>query len=155
MVNIAEQSRVFFSLFLVGILAGVMYNFFSVLRAEYKLKKLSPVLDGIFALALLIMFYTALYKSGKGQLRLYAFLGAATGFTVYFLLIGKIFGKWMVISLRFFNRIMSIIFFPFLKIWKFIKLIWMKIVKTVHFIQKNSENFVRKILEKNKKNSII
>ncbi len=80
------QWRVFVAMMAAGLLVGLRYGAFSLLR---RLLRAGPLLSlaadlafGAFAAALLA---GALTLANRGEMRLYALLGAGLGATIYFL----------------------------------------------------------------------
>ncbi|MBQ3054242.1 MAG: spore cortex biosynthesis protein YabQ [Clostridia bacterium] len=119
MINIKEQFIIFCYCTVVGVFAGLMYDLLSALKQGFKLKKTMYFLDSVFWMLILIVYYFALWKGGKGQLRAYTFMGCALGLFVYFVTLSKSTGKWMVISVGFIRKIIMKMVHPVKKMLSF------------------------------------
>ena len=155
MVDSKQQVAVFISCAAVGFIAAFLYFVLRVLRVELKLKKTVPFIDATFWVVVICMSYMALYKSGSGQLRGFAFPGMLCGIIVYIFIFSTFVNRWTVISVRFLRSFLNIMLTPFVKIFGLIMSLMSKIAEIVQNIQKNSKIFVKKRLEKFRKNSII
>jgi len=159
METIAFQSLVFSYTVYGGIIIGILYDLFKVLRGKKRHEGIiTSIWDILFLTTVLLVAVWAIFSSNYGQLRAYVFIGFLVGFFLYEKILGKIcagvfyFTKRKVIS--FFKTTNSLFLLPF----KFLYfLLWYPMAKLVKFIRTKKKNLnkIKKIpkilLEQNKK----
>lgn len=88
------QAHLFYIFILTGILLGVLFDVFRILRKSFKTSDLITYIEDVvfWILAGFLLFYTV-YKFNNGEIRSYVFLGIALGLTAYLIIFSKIFIK--------------------------------------------------------------
>ncbi|MCI9627047.1 MAG: spore cortex biosynthesis protein YabQ [Clostridia bacterium] len=159
-VSINEQTLIFFSCVLDGILIGFIFDVFRILRTAYKLNKIFTTISDVcfWAIALFIVFMT-IYITGDGQIRWFVFLGCAIGFLLYLFSISPLIVKTVVKIIRAVNtflwKCLRILFRPFYKIFKFFAKKSGKLKKFVKSAQRKSGEKYKKTLAKLRRIGII
>ncbi len=130
---IDSQAVLFLIFSLNGIIIGLIFDFFRILRKSFKTSNfvtyIEDILFWIFTGISIIYF---MYSFSNGSIRLYIFLGLILGFFLYILTISKYIINFFVFIIRILknvvNKIFNIVYIPI----KFIKsFICSKIIK--HF----------------------
>lgn len=124
--NYFSQEEVFLLFFIIGIIIGLIFDFFKVLRKSFKTKDIITFVEDLLFLFLtgsLIIF--GIIKINSGEVRFYLFLGMFFGILIYSLTISKLY----VIILYEFVRICKKIIAFFVKIFLSILQMFKKIVK--------------------------
>lgn len=140
-----NQAYLFYIFILTGILIGLLFDFFRILRKSFKTSDLVTLLQDIFFLVLAgILFAYTLFKFNNGEIRSYVFLGIALGLTIYLVLFSKTFIKVNVKVIAFIKRIVlnlfKIILVPVKMILNFIRRI---LFKPISFIFINIRKSVK------------
>lgn len=130
---------------LAGFLSGFFFDVCRALRKSFKLKKVMPLVDAVFWVSVVCINYMLLYKSGDGQLRGFCIMGTTGGVIVYMMCFSSVLGKWMFFSFEAVRKILSTVFTPVLRFFKWIN---SKSIVIVQNLQKNKKNFGKKTLEK-------
>ena len=88
------QAHLFYIFILTGILLGVLFDVFRILRKSFKTSDLITYIEDVvfWILAGFLLFYTV-YKFNNGEIRSYVLLGIALGLTAYLIIFSKIFIK--------------------------------------------------------------
>lgn len=120
--KVFSQEEVFLLFFIIGVIIGLVFDFFKVLRKVFKTKDLITFIEDLLFLFIsgsLIVF--GIIKLNGGEVRFYLFLGIFFGILIYSLTISKLY----VIILYEFVRICKKIaiffckmFFKLLQIFK-------------------------------------
>lgn len=153
---IMNQVYLFLIFIVNGVIIGILFDFFRVLRKSFKTRDsityfedlLFWILTGISVLYFIFVF-------NNGEIRLFMFLGIAIGITLYMLIFSSLFIKINVTIITFFKKIIikviEIILIPF----KFIKKLFFKPISFIFInIRKSSTNLYNnfiKITKKHKK----
>ncbi|MEZ4358406.1 MAG: spore cortex biosynthesis protein YabQ [Eubacteriales bacterium] len=87
-----------FYIFLVavygGIIAGLAYEFYRILRRIFLSKKITTaIFDTLFAATAVLIFIYVSYITSSGELRFYVVLGYVAGFLMYSLSISRVFNS--------------------------------------------------------------
>lgn len=100
------QADLFYIFILTGILLGVLFDVFRILRKSFKTSDLITYIEDVvfWILAGFLLFYTV-YKFNNGEIRSYVLLGIALGFTAYLIIFSKIFIKINVSIIMFVKNI--------------------------------------------------
>lgn len=156
-VDAINQAYLFLIFIINGILIGIIFDIFRILRRSFKTSNImTSIEDVLFWMisALLIMY--SIFKFNNGQFRLYIFIGIFLGIAIYMLFFSKYIIKISVKIIAIFKKILSFLFkifyFPINKIFAVIKLL---LIKPIIFVVKQIKNeFPKlKILRKNSKKS--
>ena len=131
---------------ITGIVIGVLFDIFRILRRSFKtadwLTTLQDILFWILA-GFVILF--SIFKFSNGEIRSYIFIGIALGVLIYILTISKYIIKYSVIMIKFAKKMIS---YPLNLILKILNLLFIK--PTKFLIQKIFKNMNYKEKRKNK-----
>ena len=139
-----SQAHLFYIFFLTGILMGILFDIFRILRKSFKTSDFMTIFqDCLFwLLAGGLLFYTV-FKFNNGEIRSYVLLGISLGILGYLWLFSKIFIKVNVKIILFLKKIvysiLKVIFYPVHFLWKKVR---KNIIKPISFIIIN----IRKML---------
>jgi len=143
-----NQAYLFVIFIINGILIGILFDIFRILRKSFKTMDLvTYIQDIIFWILTGILTLYFIFTYNNGEIRLYVFLGIILGVLLYMLTVSKYIIKFSVSIINFIKkiieRIIKIIIYPFNFILKVIKKI---LFRPFSFIFIN----IRKIFAKNK-----
>jgi spore cortex biosynthesis protein YabQ len=125
MVSLRLQFFTFLNMVIIGILVGVIFDFYRVLRWQTNPKKFTTdVFDLLFAIIVTIIIFIALVYSNGGVIRIYVFLGVILGQIIYYWLF-----SYYIILL--FAKFIEFIYFIFCKIKDFTLSIYNNIKKII------------------------
>ena len=96
-----NQAYLFLVFSLTGVIIGVLFDFFRILRRSIKTSNLITYIEDIlfWILTGLFLLYI-IFKYSFGQLRIYMFVSLIIGIVIYFLTISKYFIKLNVKTIR-------------------------------------------------------
>lgn len=121
-----SQEEIFLLFFIIGIIIGLVFDFFKVLRKSFKTKDLITFIEDLLFLTLSgAIIILGIIKLNGGEVRFYLFLGIFFGVLIYSLTISNLY----VIILYEFVRICKKIIAFFVKIFLSILQMFKKIVK--------------------------
>ena len=160
---VTDQALLFLIFIVNGIIIGLLFDFFRILRRSFKTKDFITYIEDIlfWVLTGLLLLYS-IFTFNNGEIRLYMFIVAILGCIIYMLSISNFIVKIntkIIISLKnILSKIINIIFIPFKFIIKFfrnilkkpISFIFINISQTIKNLFKNSKN----IDDKKSKNQI-
>ncbi len=122
---INNQSYIFFMFSLNGVLIGLLFDFFRIIRKCFKISNfITYIQDILFWILTGISIIFFMYFYSEGTIRLYLFIGMILGFFIYMLIISKYIIKLFV----FIIEIMKMVF---IKLIELIVRPVKKIVKTL------------------------
>ena len=150
---VTNQALLFLIFIVNGIIIGLLFDFFRILRRSFKTKDFITYIEDIlfWVLTGLLLLYS-IFTFNNGEIRLYMFIGAIFGCIIYMLSISNFIVKIntkIIISLKnILSKIINIIFIPFKFIIKFfrnilkkpISFIFINISQTIKNLFKNSKN---------------
>lgn len=140
--NVMTQLYSLFIFIISGIIIGIFFDIFRILRRSFKTPDfITYIEDIIFWILTGVFFLFILFTFQNGQIRSYNIVGLIIGITAYLLTISKYFIKLNVILVKFFK---NIIIYP-------LKLFFKPISFVVINIRKNITKFDKKIKESPKK----
>jgi spore cortex biosynthesis protein YabQ len=85
-----NQARAFISTIVIGMSAGLLYDYYRAVRAAYQLRKIGTFVgDIIFWLVTTAMVFFMLLRGTYGELRLYVLIGIGLGALLYFHLFSR------------------------------------------------------------------
>ena len=123
-----------------GIVIGVLFDIFRILRRSFKtadwLTTLQDILFWILA-GFVILF--SIFKFNNGEIRSYIFVGIALGVLIYMLTLSKYIVRCSVIIIKFIKKIISYPVNLIIKITNFL------IIKPIKFLVKKISTFFKKI----------
>ena len=128
-----------------GILIGILFDIFRVLRKSFKTNDITTYIEDIlFWILTGISLLYSIFTFSNGEIRLYMFLGVFLGCLIYMMLISKYFIKINVkivsIIKRIFGVVFSIISIPLKFLFKPIRFITINIKKFSIKQLKNTKN---------------
>ena len=143
--NISSQLQVFLYSIGFGFILGSVYDFFRIYRAmTTKKNKSIPVQDILFFLICSIITFMFLLVVNNGKFRLNIFVAMVTGFSVYYLTVGRFSINIIVLASKrikiIINTISMIIIAPFRAITNLFGKIYLKcayIFKNINISVKN------------------
>ena len=142
---IINQAQLFLIFTLNGVLIGLLFDTFRILRRSFKTKDFITYIEDIlfWILTGLLLLYS-IFTFSNGEIRLYMFMGVLVGCILYMLLISnhfiKINVKVMLVLKKIIGKIIAILIFP-------LKMIF----KPINFITINMKKFSIKEYKKIKK----
>ena len=157
---ITNQAYIFIIFVIVGIIVGIIFDFFRILRKSFKTKDFVTYIEDIVFCILtgLILLYS-IFKFNSGEIRIYMFLGLLIGCSLYMLTISKYFIKINVFILttltNILKKIISILYIPFKYLKKILTKIFFKpisfIIINIRKMMSNTFTKSKNILKNNKK----
>ena len=127
-----------------GIVIGVLFDIFRILRRSFKtadwLTTLQDILFWILA-GFVILF--SIFKFNNGEIRSYIFVGISLGVLIYMLTLSKYIVRCSVIIIKFIKKIISYPVNLIIKITNFL------IIKPIKFLVKKISTFFKKIFFRN------
>ncbi len=156
---ITNQVYLFFIFIANGIIIGLLFDIFRILRRTMKTSDfITYVEDILFWILTGFSILYSIFVFNNGEIRFFMFLAIGLGITCYMLLFSSFIIKTNVVIINFFKKIISIIFniikLPFKYILKLIKKLFLKPVSFIIInIRKNSTNLYNNMIKttKNKK----
>ena len=139
-----SQGYLFLIFILVGIIIGLLFDFFRILRRTFKTSDFITYLEDIlfWILSGIILIYS-IFVFNNGELRAYIFLSIFIGIITYMLTISKYFIKFNVLILtglkKVITTILKVIIYPF-------KLILKLLIKPLNFIKNILKNIMSRIV---------
>lgn len=154
---ITNQAYLFLIFTLDGIIIGLLFDFFRILRKTIKTKDFITYLEDLifWILAGTIILYSV-FTFNNGEIRLYMFIAIMIGIITYMICISKYFININVtiinIAKKILIKIIKVVAMPFIYILKTLKKL---LIKPIYFciinIRKNITKSVKNIRNKTKK----
>ena len=145
-----NQAYLFICFALVGIIIGIVFDLFRILRKTFKTKDLITYIEDIFFWIItgIIIIYS-MYKFSDGELRFFMIIGIIIGTILYLVTVSEYVIK---ISVFIINILKKVLYFPIKILFKFIRgfilrpvtIICINLRKNVKKIKKNRGFFVKK-----------
>lgn len=154
--NIITNQAILFTIYgACGIVIGLLFDIFRILRRSFKTTDtITYIEDIIFGILTGIFLIFMLFIFSNGQLRLYIFLAITLGLILYFITISKYFIKINVKILKILKKIIisiiSVFTYPFKKISKLLSRVILKPFRILIINIKNT-NFKKIKIHKLKK----
>lgn len=153
---IMNQVYLFFIFIANGVLIGILFDFFRILRKSFKTSDiLTYIEDFLFWILTGFSILYFMFVFNNGEIRLFMFLGIAVGITLYMLIFSSFLIKINVTIITFLKKVISKIIGIILIPFKFIKRLFFKPISFIFInIRKSSTNLYNnfmKITKKNKK----
>ncbi len=105
-----NQLYIFLCFFLTGIVIGILFDIFRILRRSFKTWDIvTYIQDFIFWILSGVILLYSIFTFNNGELRAFVFIGILLGITLYILLISKYFIK---IAVKIILIIKKILFYP-------------------------------------------
>lgn len=158
---VTNQAYLFLIFTINGIIIGLLFDVFRVLRRSFKTSDgITYIQDILFWILTGFILLYSIFTFSNGEIRFYMFLGVFLGCLIYMLLFSKYFiginVKIILVLKKIIGRIISVIIFPIKIIMRFIKKIFFKPTNFITInIKKFKSNCQKKIknilkLQKNK-----
>ena len=113
-----NQAYIFLLFTLNGVIIGLFFDFFRILRKSFKTKNIVTYIeDGLFWILTGISIIYFMYKFSDGNLRLYMVIGLSIGFILYLLVVSKTIINIFVKIIDYIKKTVNIILVPIQKIW--------------------------------------
>lgn len=153
---IMNQVYLFFIFIANGVLIGILFDFFRILRKSFKTSDIVTYIeDFLFWILTGFSILYFMFVFNNGEIRLFMFLGIAVGITLYMLIFSSFLIKINVTIITFLKKVISKIIGIILIPFKFIKRLFFKPISFIFInIRKSSTNLCNnfiKITKKNKK----
>ena len=153
---IMNQVYLFFIFIANGVLIGILFDFFRILRKSFKTSDIVTYIeDFLFWILTGFSILYFMFVFNNGEIRLFMFLGIAVGITLYMLIFSSFLIKINVTIITFLKKVISKIIGIILIPFKFIKRLFFKPISFIFInIRKSSTNLYNnfiKITKKNKK----
>lgn len=157
---ITNQAYLFLIFTLNGIIIGILFDAFRILRRTFKTNDVITYLqDLIFWILAGISVLYFIFEFNNGELRMYIFIAIILGLILYMLTLSAYIIKINVAILKFVKtiiiRVFSIILLPFKYLCKLIKKVFLKPISFIFInFRKNTTNFYSKLklmIKSNKK----
>ena len=127
---------------ITGIVIGVLFDIFRILRRSFKTADwLTTLQDILFWILTGFVILFSIFKFNDGEIRGYIFVGIALGVFIYMLTLSKYIVKYSVIIIKFIKKIISYPINLILKIFSF----WL--IKPIKFLIKKISTFFKKIFQ--------
>lgn len=148
-----HEMMVLFGTFLGGIVLGLVFDLFRILRKNFKCAdKLLWLQDVLMWAVMLAVVYITLFITNDGKIRWYVFVGFITGVAIYMVTVSAFVMKISTAVICFFKKIFSFVFivlmFPFKIVYKFLSKSFSKAFHTTRKLIKRiasrqKDNFLR------------
>jgi len=118
-----NQVYIFIAFILNGILIGILFDIFRILRKSFKTPDIiTYVEDIVFGIVSGVLILFSIMKLNNGELRIYLFLGIILGLSLYLLIFSNAFIKVSVYIIVIIKKVVNtIILIPVKHIYKLIK----------------------------------
>ena len=91
MVSVWLQFVTFLNMIIVGLVIGISFDFYRVMRQKIGLQRIgTDIFDIIFSILATLVISLVLFYSNGGQFRVYIFLGVGSGLLIYYRLLSGI-----------------------------------------------------------------
>lgn len=146
---ITNQSYLFLIFCINGIIIGLLFDFFRILRRSFKTHDIvTYIQDVLFWILTGVILLYSIFTFNNGEIRLFMFLGIALGIIFYMLCISSYIIKINVTIINFFKniiiKIFNIISIPFKAVYNLIRKIFFKPISFfIINIRKSSTNFLK------------
>ena len=146
---ITNQAHLFLIFCINGIIIGLLFDFFRILRRSFKTHDIvTYIQDVLFWILTGFILLYSIFTFNNGEIRVFMFLGVALGIIFYMLCISSYIIKVNVAIINFFKniiiKIFNIISIPFKAIYNLIRKIFFKPISFfIINIRKISTNFLK------------
>lgn len=151
---INNQAQLFLVFIINGIIIGILFDFFRILRKSFKTSDFTTYIEDILFWILTgfsILF--TLFKFNNGEIRLYMFFAIAIGILFYILIFSSYIIKLNVSIIFFLKKtIKKILFYIYIPIKSILKMVKKIIFKPISFIFINIRSLYTNLFKFNTKN---
>ena len=150
---VTNQAYLFLVFILNGIIIGILFDFFRILRKSFKTSDIITYFeDLLFWILTGIIILYSIFTFNNGEIRLFIFLAITIGVIAYMLLFSFYVIKVNVLIIKFLKNIITRIFnflsIPFKYIYKLTQNIFFKPVSFIIInIRKNSTNLFKRVIK--------
>lgn len=150
---INNQAQLFLVFIINGIIIGIFFDFFRILRKSFKTSDFSTYIeDLLFWILTGFSILFTLFKYNNGEIRLYMFLAIAIGIFLYMLIFSSYIIKINVSIILLLKKLLKkIIYFIFIPIKFILKIVKKIIFKPISFIFINIKSLYTNIFKFNTK----
>lgn len=157
---ITNQAYLFLIFTINGIIIGILFDIFRILRRSFKTADIiTYTQDILFWILTGIILLYSIFTFSNGEIRFYMFLGVFIGCLIYMLIFSKYFiqinVKIILTIKKIVGKIISIIIFPIKIIINFMKKIFFKPIKfitiNINKIKLNSQKKLKSIIKAQKR----
>ena len=151
---INNQAQLFLVFIINGIIIGILFDFFRILRKSFKTSDFTTYIEDILFWILTgfsILF--TLFKFNNGEIRLYMFFAIVIGVLLYMLIFSSYIIKINVSIIVFFKKIIKkILFYVFILIKCLLKAVKKIVFNPISFIFINIRSLYTNLFKFNTKN---
>lgn len=150
---ITNQAYLFLIFIANGIIIGILFDFFRILRRSFKTGDIITYLeDFIFWILTGIVILYSVFVFNNGEIRLYLFFGIAIGIISYMLIASTYVIKINVAIINFLKKILGRLFnflsIPFKIVYKLLRKIFFKSISFIIInLRKNSTNLFKNMIK--------
>lgn len=150
---INNQAQLFLVFIINGIIIGIFFDFFRILRKSFKTSDFSTYIeDLLFWILTGFSILFTLFKYNNGEIRLYMFLAIAIGIFLYMLIFSSYIIKINVSIILLLKKLLiKITYFIFIPIKFILKIVKKIIFKPISFIFINIKSLYTNIFKFNTK----
>lgn len=110
-IEISEQTKLFFTILILGMGIGLVYDIFRILRKLFKHPDyLTHLEDFIYWVFVTFMMFYFILTRNYGELRLFSIIGSVIGMVLYFLTLSIFFIEVSLVIIGIIKRILFIVF---------------------------------------------
>ena len=149
-----EQLLCLIAFTVTGIVIGVLFDVFRILRRSFKTADwLTTLQDILFWILAGFITLFSIFKFNNGEIRSYIFIGIALGVLIYMLTLSKYIVKYSVIIIKFIKKIISYIIIKFIKkiisypVNLIFKIFNFLLIKPIKFLAQKLSIFFKKIFQ--------
>ena len=151
---IYNQAQLFLVFIINGIIIGILFDFFRILRKSFETSDFTTYIEDIlFWILTGVSILFTLFKFNNGEIRLYMFFAIAIGILLYILIFSSHFIKInvsIIVLLK--NVIKKLIFYIYIPIRFILRLVKKILFKPVSFIIINIRSIYTNLFKFNTKN---
>ncbi|MFU0800058.1 MAG: spore cortex biosynthesis protein YabQ [Xylanivirga thermophila] len=110
LMSTVNQAYIFLSAVYVGIIMGVIYDFFRAIRYRAKPNRIvTGIMDLIFWLIVAVLAFMVFYYTNYGQIRFFNFIGMALGWLLYTITLSPWILKFIISIFKVIGKIFTVI----------------------------------------------
>lgn len=153
-INNLEQLINFIYFIITGMILGIIFDIFRILRKSFKTSDIvTNIEDILFGIITGIILLFAIFLVNNGELRFYLFLGIVLGIIIYILYMSKYFIKINVLIIYWVKKIIVLITKPLIILLKYVKKMFFKPISFICINLKHLFNIISKKCLNNTKNN--
>ena len=151
---IYNQAQLFLVFIINGIIIGILFDFFRILRKSFETSDFTTYIEDIlFWILTGVSILFTLFKFNNGEIRLYMFFAIGIGILFYILIFSSYIIKLNVSIICFLKKaIKKILFYIYIPIKFILKIVKKIIFKPIYFTFINIKSLYTNLFEFNTKN---